>query len=154
MPQVAISRCPDYDGSRVEQAVQKAIDMVGGIDRYVKKGQKVLLKPNLLVASTPEQAVCTHPEVVRAVIRLVQAAGAAVSVGDSPAFGSTEKVARRAGLARVCQETGATLVSFDVATEVLHPGGRSCSRFPLAEQVTGADVVISLAKLKTHGLMY
>ena len=77
-------RCGDYDIERVETAVRRAIDLLGGIKEIVKPGSQVLLKPNLLSARLPEEGVDSHPEVVRAVARLVKEAGGLVWAGDSP----------------------------------------------------------------------
>ena len=57
----------------------------GGMEQFVKKSEKVLLKVNLLGAKEPEKAVTTHPDFVRAVARAVKAAGAEPYIGDSPA---------------------------------------------------------------------
>ena len=84
MTKISITRCPDYNTERVFDAVSRAVDLVGGIESIVKPGTKVLLKPNLLSARLPEDAVDTHPEVVRAVARLVKGAGATPYIGDSP----------------------------------------------------------------------
>lgn len=152
MEEVAISRCNTYAEDKVYRSTKEAVDRLGGITRYIHKGQTVLIKPNLLVASKPEEAICTHPAVVKAVVKLVQEAGGAVMIGDSPGFGSTERVASKAGIAHVCQETGATLVSFKEYREVTFRQGKVCKKFPLALPVLRADVIISVAKLKTHGL--
>ena len=84
MAKVSVTRCPDYSGRRVMDAVKRSVDLLGGMEEFVKPGMKVLLKPNLLTAKTPEEAVDTHPEVVRAVAILVRQAGGIPLVGDSP----------------------------------------------------------------------
>lgn len=152
MSQVYIARCASYEREQVQRAVRRAVDALGGMRRYVRPGNNVLIKPNLLVASAPEAAVTTHPEVLRAAIILVQEAGGTVWVGDSPGFGKTIKVAEKSGLAEVCRETGAVLQDFGEAVEAGFADGVICKRFTLARPVREADVVISLAKLKTHGL--
>ncbi|MCL4516731.1 MAG: DUF362 domain-containing protein [Firmicutes bacterium] len=152
MSQVYIARCAGYEREQVQRAVRRAVDALGGMRRYVRPGDNVLIKPNLLVASAPEAAVTTHPEVLRAAIELVQAAGGMVWVGDSPGFGNPIKVAEKSGLAEICRETGAVLRDFGEADEAGFADGVICKRFTLARPVREADVVISLAKLKTHGL--
>ena len=152
MSRVSIVRCYSYERSEVEERVRQAVAMVGGFAVYMQPGEKVLLKPNMIGPLPPGQGVTTHPEVVRAVIRGCQEAGAEVWVGDSPAFGSTAMVAAVCGIRAVCEETGARLVSFDVIREVPFAEGRVAKRFLLAEAVVAADKVISLAKMKTHAL--
>ena len=152
MSRVSIVRCYSYERSEVEPQVRRAVDMVGGFATYVQPGEKVLLKPNMVGPLPPGQGVTTHPEVVWAVIRGCQEAGAEVWVGDSPAFGNTATVAAVCGIRAVCEETGAHLVSFDKVHERLFPEGKVAKRFLLAEAVVAADKVISLPKLKTHAL--
>lgn len=125
---------------------------LGGFGAFVGPGEKVLVKPNLLTAAAPERAVTTHPEVLRAVIEGCQAAGAEVWVGDSPGFGNPIRIAERCGILAVCRETGARFVPFEAAVNKSFPDGRVAKRFLLAEPVTQADKVISVAKFKTHGL--
>jgi len=154
---VSLVRCAEYELGAVEEAVRRAIDLVGGTSRYVQPGQRVLLKPNLLRGTPPEAAVCTHPLVVAAVTRLVQEAGGIPVIGDSPGGPLTGALLRpvyqRTGMARVAEETGAEL-NWDVGQErVSHLDGHLVKSFEIGTYVRRVDVVISLPKLKTHGLM-
>jgi len=147
---VSIVRCPDYDRNRVQSAVRQAVDLLGGMGMFVKPGEQVLIKPNLLKANRPEDVVTTHPEVVRAVIRLVQEAGGTAMVGDSPGLGDLRKVCEKAGVMDVIQEEGALLADFDEVVTVKNKG--RFQRFEIARAVHEADAVINLPKLKTHGM--
>lgn len=143
-PKIALARCESYDLEEVYSAVKKTVDLLGGIGRYVKPGMKVLIKPNLLTVSGPEESVTTHPEVVRAVGRLVRGAGGYVSVGDSPGgFGKNmDEIFAASGMKRIAEEEGIELVKFTTADIV--------EGFPIAREVRNADLVISIPKLKTH----
>ena len=68
MSKVSIVKCSDYNRDNIYYAVKESVNLAGGME-FVR-GKKVLLKPNLLAPSKPEQSVTTHPEVVRAVIKL------------------------------------------------------------------------------------
>ncbi len=145
---VALERCASYDDA--DAAVRRAVDRLGGMAAFVQPGQRVLVKPNLLMPRPPEAAVTTHPAVVGAVIDLVQEAGGRVVVGDSPGLISDgiENVWRETGLAAACERRGAELVSFETAgVERRVVRGREIH---LSKQVVDADVVISVPKLKTH----
>jgi uncharacterized protein (DUF362 family)/Pyruvate/2-oxoacid:ferredoxin oxidoreductase delta subunit len=115
-----------------------------------------LIKPNLLSATPPERAVTTHPEVVRAAVTLVREAGAEAWVGDSPG-GVEWNITRRAlevsGIGPAAIEAGAEIQDFDAgdAQFVDCPDGAILKRFAVARAALDADLVISLAKLKTHG---
>ena len=148
--EVSIVRCPDYDQKTVMSSVRRAADLLGGINAFVNPGERVLLKPNLLKARPPEAAVTTHPEVVRAVIRLVHEAGAQAMVGDSPGIGDLRRVCERSGILAVVEQEGAVLADFDEAVTVKNAG--RFQRFEVARAAIEADAIINLPKFKTHGM--
>lgn len=146
MSKVSIVRCENYDKDKVEAALFKSVDLLGGIENFIKKGNTVLIKPNLLSARLPEEAVCTHPELVRAAIRLVKRAEARPIIGDSPGtfFGPEEinGVYEKTGMKRIAEEEGVELVKFDKS--------RIINGYPIAECALNASFILSLPKLKTH----
>ncbi|KAF5047092.1 hypothetical protein DSECCO2_463960 [anaerobic digester metagenome] len=154
---VSITRCPDYEPYRVEDAFAACLAPLGGIEAFARRGSRVLVKPNLLASRPPDAAVTTHPSVVRAAIRALQSAGTDVVVGDSPGGRNTPErfaaLLRRTGLAPVLEECGCEAVFFDEAsTELPSPSGRVYRRFRVARAVTEAEAVVSLSKCKTHQL--
>jgi len=156
-PKVSLIQCKTYAEAAVFDAVKQAIDQVGGITAFVQPEQRVLLKLNLLRASEPNEAICTHPAVVKALVRLVQSAGGIPIIGDSPGGPFTTSMMRsvykKSGMWTVAEQTGAEL-NWDFAkTQLSHPDGHLVKRLDVGTYVTTADVVISLAKLKTHGFM-
>jgi uncharacterized protein (DUF362 family)/Pyruvate/2-oxoacid:ferredoxin oxidoreductase delta subunit len=150
---VALEHCGSYDPDKVFKAVDKAIDELGGMSRFVKRGNKVLLKPNLLISRAADKHVTTHPDVVRAVVRLVKKAGGKPLIGDSPALGSAERVASKCGIADVALEEKAEIVNFNRPEDVDNPDGVMFKKYKIDRAVVEADVVINLPKLKTHGQM-
>lgn len=149
---VALVRCPSYDPETVQAAVDRGIELLGGIERFTSPGETILLKPNLLVAREPERAVTTHPTVFGAVARRFGEAGAVVTYGDSPGLGRPLSVARRAGLASIAEGLGVRLADFSRGRTVAFPDGDLIKRFTIAEGALAADGIVSLPKLKTHGL--
>jgi len=155
-PPVALVRCDDYDPQRVEDALRRAMDLLGGMGSYVRPGQRVALKPNLLRAMAPEAAVSTHPSVVRAVVRLVQEAGATPFIVESPGGPYTPALLRRVyektGMRQVAEETGVEL-NYDTSAErIAVPEGGLLRLVDVLSPIARADVVINLPKLKTHNL--
>lgn len=150
MSQVAVVRCGAYDLREVRRAVAAALAPLGGIERFVRPGMQVLLKPNLLGAASRDQAVTTHPAVVQAVAERVQEAGGRVLIGDSPGgpLENGPRVYRRSGMDEVGETTGARLVPFEDAAWKRVDG----SDYLVARPVLAADLVIDLPKLKTHTL--
>ncbi|MGB2982822.1 MAG: DUF362 domain-containing protein [Candidatus Bipolaricaulia bacterium] len=149
---VAVVRCDGYSVDRVRSAVHRGIDLLGGTARFARRGERILLKPNLLVPRAPERAVTTHPSVFRAVAETFKEAGAVLSYGDSPGFGSTVLAARRAGLTQVAEELGVSLADFGTSEQISFPDGRLIKQFTFAKGALDADGIVSLPKLKTHGL--
>ncbi len=151
-PSVSIVRCETYDEKEVLQGLRQAVDFIGGIRSFVRQGDRVLLKPNLLFGKEPEKAVTTHPSVVKGIIRLVKEAGGVPFIGDSPGFGSARRAAEKSGIRVAAEAMGCPVVELD--TPVPCPrGGRFFRQFEIDEKVLGADVVVNLPKWKTHGMM-
>lgn len=68
---VSVVKADNYNIETVDKAVNDAVNLIE-VGKFYKKGDKVLIKPNMLTNVTPEKAVTTHPEVVRAVIKAVK----------------------------------------------------------------------------------
>lgn len=149
---VSIVRCQDYSEKSVLKAVKCAVDLLGGMDGFVKGGDRVLIKPNLLVARKPEKAVTTHPTLVKAVIQLVRDAGGVPMVGDSPAIGGLMRVASKAGIYDVVRKMNCRLVDFDDLMEVKGSHQGVFRTLEVARVVMDCDLLINLPKLKTHGM--
>ncbi len=150
---VAAVNAPSYDRAVVEQGLDEALGLLGGVEKFVAPGDKVLVKPNMLEGLPPEKAVTTHPEVLRAVLLAVKAGGAEPFVGDSPGTTGTLKAAEKCGLAAACRELDVPLVPFDTTVDIPYPAGTTVQKFALARPYATADKIISLAKMKTHTFM-
>lgn len=149
---VSLQPLADYHPDAVRTALELLLAPLGGMSYYVKAGQKVLLKPNLLAGKAAEKAVTTHPEIVRAVIELAQAAGGIVSLGDSPGIGSPENVARKCGILEVVETTGVRFAPFEESVKIRSNNG-TFQELEVAQEILDADVIINLPKLKTHQMM-
>ena len=148
---VVLIKCGSYDFQEILPAVERLFTALGGIQTFVRAGQTVLLKPNLLSSHRPDEAVTTHPEVVRALIRLVKQAGATPIVADSGASAiNIESIWEKTGFRALCAEEAVPLLNLEKA------GSRHFDfngiPFSIAKPVLEADVVISVPKLKTHVL--
>ncbi|OGV70887.1 MAG: hypothetical protein A2283_03625 [Lentisphaerae bacterium RIFOXYA12_FULL_48_11] len=148
---VALEYCGNYEAREVQAAVDKLFDDLGGIKTFVKPGQSVLIKPNLLTDRPPEQAVTTHPEVVRAIIRILKQHGAVPFVADSPAnVVKIEKVWEKTGFKAMCEQEQTPLVSLEKSGVISYEvDGFS---FTIAKPVLDADVIVNVPKIKTHTL--
>ena len=146
---VALTKCSDYGA--VSAALEKVLAPLGGIGAFVKRGQSVLIKPNLLTARKPEEAVTTHPDVVRALIGMIRNQGAEPSVGDSPSnVTRLEEVWARTGFRALCDKEQVPLLNLEKAGSV--PFTVNGFSFSIAQPVLKADVVINVPKVKSHVL--
>ena len=99
---VVIIGCESYDRDLVYKRLKKGIDLLGGIDKFINKDEKVLLKPNLLRGKDPDAAVTTHPSVFEAVIKILQDSGIdEITYGDSPGVGTPAGAAKASRLQEV-----------------------------------------------------
>ncbi|HBV97711.1 MAG: hypothetical protein JL50_03285 [Peptococcaceae bacterium BICA1-7] len=156
MSSVILKRCDSYNPQKVEAAVGFIFEQAGGIGSLVNPGQKVALKVNLIARKKPDFAATTHPALVEAVAREVIRAGGRPVICDSPG-GPYSKVLlkavyRETGMSGVAERTGAEL-NFDTGgVTVKYPEGKVYSSYPVITPLAGADVIIGLSKMKTHGM--
>lgn len=155
---VTLAGCQDYDMAKVQRAVERSLEHLGGLGSFVERGQKVVIKPNLLQVATPEKCVTTHPAVVRAVAKMLIDLGCEVTLADSPGGGllysrsTLRKVYSASGYDQVAEDLGFRLNFATGYQEVPNPGGKLVKRFLIIDPVREADVVIVLSKAKTHML--
>ena len=149
---VAIERCPEYEPELVYRALKKAAEAAGIPDAA---GKTVLLKPNILMDTTPDKVVTTHPVFLEAAIRLAAEWGASrILVGDSPGLQGPAFAARLCGLRETALKNSAEWVDFTKGSVELEiPEGRVHRKFTVTKAVNDADLIISLPKLKNHQLM-
>ncbi|EGO65811.1 DUF362 domain-containing protein [Acetonema longum] len=157
MKTVSITECAAYGYEEVEKAVFACLDNLPGIKSKMVSGARVLVKVNLLKRNAPEDAVTTHPAVVEAVVRYLQAAGCKVIVGDSPGGPFTVKrlegIYKAAGMTQVAEKTGCEL-NYDVAAvQVTNEQAQKLKSMQIIKIAEDVDFVVSAAKLKTHGMM-
>ena len=148
---VSLRACNDYNRGEVEQAVRAAIEDLDGIDRFIKKDQKVLIKPNLLAPRAVSKVVTTHPEIVRAIMRVVADTGAKMYLGDSPAIGSAVTAARKGELTDIADHFNAEVVNFTEACRADKVETCKYQFLELAREALEADAIVNLPKVKTHG---
>ena len=153
-PQVSVLAVPSYDEGEVMEAVETHLRL-NRFSELLRPGATVLLKPNLLMKRAPETATTTHPAFVAAVVRALRALGAGeITVADSPGGPYTaaalEGVYAASGMA-AAEAAGARL-NRGTGFRPVPSAGKAVSEFSLIDQVAGADLVINLPKLKTHGM--
>jgi len=154
MAKISLLKCDDYN--RVNSAVKESVNLLGGISAFIKPGEKILIKPNLLSPKEPSKAVTTHPEVVKAVIQLVKSAGATPVVGDSPGgdVRDIKNLWKVTGMEDICRRENVELINFESAgSKSFNIGDKNVNPVNFSNAVLDCDGIINVPKLKTHSLM-
>lgn len=149
--EVALVRCPSYEGEVVAKAVRRSLDLMGGLAECLSPSTKVFVKINHLSPNAPpDRAICTHPGFVREILRVLLEGHVRVTVGDDVNFGPGDEFLAT-GFRQVCVELGVPLVNLRKVgfSEISLKGAELKSVF-IAKPVLEADLVLNLPKLKTH----
>jgi len=152
--EVFIDRCNSYE--ECFEVVENAFEALGGVDEFVKDGETILIKPNLLKGSAPDEAVVTDPNFIIAVIKVLERKDIDMIVGDSPAGRMTEKNLEKqyekSGWDKIEDETDAKL-NYDIESIKKDlQDGKTKKSFEMIKLVEEVDGIINLPKLKTHSL--
>lgn len=156
-PNVSISKVTNS----IPDAVRQVVDLLGGMRRFVKKGDRVIVKPNLAYPYPPPAT--TDPRVVEAVATLCAEAGAgAVWIGDSTSYSckdilgagkwNNRDVIEQTGMDKAAVNAGASVLDFDLEPWKLVriPDGIVLKKVEIAAAMLAADVVINVPVMKTH----
>jgi uncharacterized protein (DUF362 family)/Pyruvate/2-oxoacid:ferredoxin oxidoreductase delta subunit len=154
---VYIIKCDTYDQVKIK--LPELIKMMGGIEKYAARGEKIALKVNLLHAAKPEAAVTTHPEIVATIGRMLTEIHAQGLIVDSPGSGlaynkkTLAEVYRVSEMDTAAHKSGCS-VNFDCRyKEVSFPQGKLMKRLDVISPILEADGVFNLCKMKTHVFM-
>ncbi len=140
-----------YDYPVLKPIIFEMIDAMAG--NRIQPKNRVLIKPNFLAPARPESAILTHPLVVRAAAEYVLEKGGRPLVADSPGIGSFERILKVGGF-NAAFDKMSKHVEFKPFKETVKVNiGEPFGRIDIARRAVESDVVINLAKLKTHTQM-
>jgi uncharacterized protein (DUF362 family) len=146
--EMAIARGPDAAAN-----VRRAVEAMGGMGRYVKRGERVVIKPNIGWNRLPEQAANTNPDVVAEVVKLVAAAGASKIWVTDVSVNTPEQCFARSGIEKAAKAAGATVVRPDApAFREVDVQGKLLRTADILFPFVDADRVINVPVVKQHGL--
>ena len=151
---VALLRCDAYEQRTVDNSLSKAIELIGGIDSFIKRGDTVLIKPNLLSGKPPEHCISPHPALLDGILSILADLNCKCIIGDSPAVGSGISAAKKVGYFEVAERYNAKLVNFDRSVVVKSTKNKVFNSLEIDETFNEIDKVINLAKVKTHAQMF
>ncbi len=146
-PRVTAARGPDP-----AENVRRAVAALGGMETFVRRGEVVLIKPNIGWDRLPEQAANTDPQVVAELVRLCTAAGARKVIVTDISCNDPRRCFARSGIAAAASAAGAEVL--ESATLHLVPASLPglSSGLEVAEELLRADRVINVPVVKHHSL--
>jgi uncharacterized protein (DUF362 family) len=153
--EVAITRAYTYANGMAEAAVEDAIELLGGMQRFCKTGDKVLIKPN--AAAPMDKLVClqesTHASILRPIVRLLKDCGAEVWIGESAAWEfNMEMTWQVMGYDKLAKEFGVKLCNWreEELINVKVPDPRYWDEMTMPKSILECDVFINVPKLKQN----
>lgn len=151
--QVVITKCKNVVNA--EQAVRNCLNLLGWekIKALIQPNAKVLIKPNICGAKRPESGATTNPEIVEALIKIVQELHGVPIIGDGPAWGTGGNYFKITRMDAVAQRYGVQLLNlnFDEIQECGLPEGKVFQTAKIAKTAMTADVIINVPVMKTSG---
>jgi uncharacterized protein (DUF362 family) len=147
-PTVALTRCVDYDQADIARAIARQFELLGGLRRFVRRGDSVLLKPNFIAPRSHRHATQTHPAVIIETARLLKDFGAKPFVGDSPAWGNVFGCAKALRLEEPLNKMGVPIKQLD-KPKWCRISARG-TKVGISSVALDADAIINLPKFKTH----
>jgi len=145
---VALTRCEDYSQSKVAEALERQFELLGGLENFVSRGDVVLIKPNFIAPKPRRKATQTDPAVVIETARLLKDFGAKPFVGDSPAWGNVYGCVKALKIEESLKKLSIPLRQLN-KPKVCRIGNDR-TRVGISSIALEADVIINLAKLKSH----
>jgi len=145
---VTLTRCSDYSRPAVAEAIEKHFNLLGGLDKFVRPGDSVLLKPNFIAPRSHRHATQTDPAVILETARLLKDFGARPFVADSPAWGNTFVCVKALKLDEPLRQLSVPVKQLD-SPKKCRIGTKNIS-VGISSVALDADVIINLPKFKSH----
>lgn len=148
MEKVSLTRCTDYNDKKVNACLLRHFELLGGLERFISKGDKVLIKPNMIAPRPAECGAQTDPVVIIELAKILLDFGARPFVGDSPAWANMTACADALGITEPLKKLGVAIRQLDrpVNRRLEHSG----AKIGISSVALDADKIINLPKLKTH----
>ena len=147
---VFVTKCTDYDVNNIYSNLKKSIGCFDDLSSFIKKGEKVLLKPNMIIGKKPEFHVNTHPAIVESIAKVVLECGGIPEIGDSPQRGTATELSRIIGYDKIASKLNIKIVDFTEPRISFYKDSKIYKKFEIDKKIFGYDKIINLAKLKTH----
>ncbi|MFZ2146661.1 MAG: DUF362 domain-containing protein [Sedimentisphaerales bacterium] len=147
-PTVILSRCSDYSPPVIAEALQRQFELLGGMEKFIRPGDTVLLKPNFIAPRSRRHATQTHPAVIIETATLLKDFGAKPFVGDSPAWGNVFTCVKALKLEEPLKKLSVPVKQLDKPKKCRI--GTKNTIVGISSVALDADVIINLPKFKSH----
>jgi uncharacterized protein (DUF362 family) len=147
-PVVALTRCENYDPPKIADAIKRQFELLGGLDKFVRPGDTVLLKPNFIAPKSRRHATQTDPAFIIEMARLLKDFGAKPFVGDSPAWSTAFNCAKVLKLDEPLKKLDVPIKDLD-RPKWKRIGERK-TRVGISSVALDADVIFNIPKFKAH----
>jgi len=145
---VALTKCTQYSPDKVSACLRRHFELLGGLARFVRAGDSVLIKPNFIAPKSPNHATQTHPVIIIELARLLLDFGAKPFVGDSPAWQNVFACANKLRLDEPLKKLNVPIKQLDTPKKCVVGDDNLSVR--LSKVALDADVIINLPKFKSH----
>lgn len=145
---VTLTRCSDYSQPRIAEALEKQLELLGGLHKLISRGDTVLLKPNFIAARPSQQATQTHPAIIIELARLLKDFGAKPFVGDSPGWGNIFDCVKALSLDEPLKKLSVPVKLLDEPKKCRI--GAKKTKVGISSVALNADRIVNLPKFKAH----
>ncbi len=147
-PKVTLTQCSDYSQPKISQAIATQFELLGGLEKFVTRGDTVLLKPNFIAPRSRRHATQTDPAVLLETAKLLKDFGARPFIGDSPAWSNVFTCVKALKLEEPLKELAVPVKQLDKPRKCRI--GIHDTKVGISSVALDADVIINMPKLKTH----
>lgn len=143
------------EGEEPEDMVSEAIDLLGGIDKFIRFGDVVFIKPNVCGGVVGKRGSYTSPEVITALIELIKKKSSRIIVGEADSeMYDADRMLSETGIRRAAEDCGAEVVNLSKGEMVkkVVPGAHLLKEFKISKAIAEADKIISVPVAKAHSI--
>jgi len=153
MAVISLQKCTQYDNKLLKDKIIAGLKQID-FDLTGLKDKRVCLKPNLLMPSSPERAVTTHPELFRAVAEIVHDYTRSIIIIESPNFFPLKSTIKKTGLAPIVNDLEIEIADITVTKALQFPLAHRYKSIDISKAFFDVDYIINMPKLKTHGFTH
>ena len=152
---VVLLACDNYNPDNVYEKIKKGFELLGGVSKFVKSDDKVLLKVNMLEGADSIKAITTNPAILDSVVRVLKEQEIKdIKYGDSPGspLHNINQSLKLCGFLDVAEKYDIEYGNFKEHKKVSYEEGKVAKSFELCNAIMDADKIIEICKMKTHAL--